>query len=414
MHKTYVRDKDRVLCEKDGKAVTVGETLLSNGFSPNKQSTDELSGNHNMFANFANFNKGFTPLGSRALKKLFLGTEQLDGEYLFELTKGCAEAARDEADAFLEPRFSVYGNNKGGWAALAKWFRHWEVDKTIPTTLLAVQLPRVYPVWRKLGMVTSFGEMLKNFFDPLFEAAAEPPNSDSDMHYLLNKLRMLDSVDDESKEDFFDIAGLPDPLDWTSDTNPPWTYYHYYMHLNLCKLNRILGRTANPIQMRPHAGEAGPTHHLAAAFLLCDGISHGINLQHESVLQYLYYLSQIPIAVSPISNSVLFLKYRDNPFPSLFKRGLCVALTTDDPLMFHTTPTPLLEEYATARHSFDLSSIDLCEIARYSCLAAFTEKELKEMYGDGTNHDPDQTNVPPMRLNFRQERLKEEWNGLKG
>ena len=58
-----------------------------------------------MFANFANFNKGFTPLGSRALKKLFLGTEELEGEYLFDLTKQCAEAARDEAEAFLEARY---------------------------------------------------------------------------------------------------------------------------------------------------------------------------------------------------------------------------------------------------------------------------------------------------------------------
>lgn len=236
----------------------------------------------------------------------------------------------------------------------------------------------------------------------------------NDLCFARCRLRMLDSVDDESKEDTFDIAGAPAPMDWTSDSNPSWTYYHYYMHINLCKLNKLLGRTSNPIQMRPHAGEAGPTHHLAAAFLLCDGISHGINLQHEAVLQYLYYLAQIPIAVSPISNSVLFLKYRDNPYPSFFKRGLCVALTTDDPLVFHTTPTPLLEEYATARHSFDLSSIDLCEIARYSCLAAFTKEELKEMYGDEEDHDPDQTNVPPMRIEYRKEKLKEEMEGLRG
>ncbi|GMH61624.1 hypothetical protein TrLO_g9918 [Triparma laevis f. longispina] len=413
MHTTYEKDKDRVLREKDGKVVTVGEELLANGFSPNKRSTDELSGNHKMFANFENFNKGFTPLGSRALKSLFLGTSALDGEYLYELTKSCSELARDEADAFLEPRYSVYGNNRTGWSALAKWFRKWKVDVTIPSTLLAVQLPRVYPVWRKLGMVTCFGDMLKNFWDPLFEAAAEPEDSDSDMRYILKKLRVLDSVDDESKEDIHDIAGLPAPMDWTSEKNPPWTYYHYYMHLNLCKLNKLLGRESNPIQMRPHAGEAGPTHHLAAAFLLCDGISHGINLDKEPVLQYLYYLAQVPIAVSPISNSVLFLKYRDNPFPSMFKRGLCVALTTDDPLMFHSTPTPLLEEYATARHSFDLSSIDLCEIARYSCLAAFTKEELRQMYGDGEQHDPDKTNIPPMRINYRAKQLQEELASLK-
>jgi len=31
--------------------------------------------------------QGFTPLGSRELKKLFLGTDALDGEYLYTQTK---------------------------------------------------------------------------------------------------------------------------------------------------------------------------------------------------------------------------------------------------------------------------------------------------------------------------------------
>jgi len=168
--------------------------------------------------------------------------------------------------------------------------------------------------------------MLRNFWEPLFAAAKEGGGSDSDMAYLLPHLRMLDSVDDESKEDFLDLAGLPSPDEWTSDKNPSYSYYHYYMHVNLAKLNKLTGRK---VALRPHAGEAGGADHLAAAYLFCDGISHGINLEKEPVLQYLYYLSQVPIAVSPISNSVLFLKYRDNPFPQFFKRGLCVTLTTD-------------------------------------------------------------------------------------
>jgi AMP deaminase len=50
---------------------------------------------------------------------------------------------------------------------------------------------------------------------------------------------------------------------------------------------------------------------------------------------YLYYLSQVGIAMSPLSNNALFLAIADNPFPLFFRRGLNVSLSTDDPLIFH-------------------------------------------------------------------------------
>jgi len=55
------------------------------------------------------------------------------------------------------------------------------------------------------------------------------------------------------------------------------------------------------------------------------------------VLQYLYYLAQIGIAMSPLSNNGLFLSYHRNPLPDYLARGLCVSLSTDDPLQFHFT-----------------------------------------------------------------------------
>lgn len=54
-------------------------------------------------------------------------------------------------------------------------------------------------------------------------------------------------------------------------------------------------------------------------------------------LQYLYYLAQIGIAMSPLSNNSLFLNYQRNPLPEFLARGLVVSLSTDDPLMFHFT-----------------------------------------------------------------------------
>lgn len=55
------------------------------------------------------------------------------------------------------------------------------------------------------------------------------------------------------------------------------------------------------------------------------------------VLQYLYYLSQIGIAISPLSNNSLFLNYNKSPLPEYFGRGLNISISTDDPLQFHYT-----------------------------------------------------------------------------
>lgn len=89
--------------------------------------------------------------------------------------------------------------------------------------------------------------------------------------------------------------------------------------------------------MRPHCGEAGPVQHLVCGYLMAENISHGLLLRKVPVLQYLYYLAQIGIAMSPLSNNSLFLNYHRNPLPEYLARGLIVSLSTDDPLQFHFT-----------------------------------------------------------------------------
>ena len=89
--------------------------------------------------------------------------------------------------------------------------------------------------------------------------------------------------------------------------------------------------------LRPHAGEAGDTDHLTSAYLTSHSISHGILLRKVPALQYLFYLKQIGIAMSPLSNNALFLTYERNPLKEFFKTGLNVSLSTDDPLQFHFT-----------------------------------------------------------------------------
>mmetsp|Transcript_5130 Transcript_5130/g.10345 ORF Transcript_5130/g.10345 Transcript_5130/m.10345 type:complete len:130 (-) Transcript_5130:486-875(-) len=106
--------------------------------------------------------------------------------------------------------------------------------------------------------------------------------------------------------------------------------------------------------------------HLAAAYMLSKSINHGITLDKQVSLQYLYYLDQVGISVSPLSNNFLFRKIASNPLPKFFKRGMNVTLSTDDPLLFHMSDDALLEEYTVARSSFDFSMTDMTELARNS------------------------------------------------
>ena len=102
---------------------------------------------------------------------------------------------------------------------------------------------------------------------------------------------------------------------------------------------------------RPHSGEAGDTDHLTSAFLTAHSISHGILLRKVPALQYLFYLKQIGLAMSPLSNNALFLTYERNPLPDFFKVGLNVSLSTDDPLQFHFTKVGSTRTFVLCRCS---------------------------------------------------------------
>jgi adenosine deaminase len=78
-----------------------------------------------------------------------------------------------------------------------------------------------------------------------------------------------------------------------------------------------------------------------------------------------------------MSNNSLFVHYNDNPFDTFFRRGLNLSLSTDDPLQFHYTTQPLIEEYGVASTVWHYSSADMCEIARNSVLQSGFEDGLK-------------------------------------
>ena len=228
----------------------------------------------------------------------------------------------------------------------------------------------------------------------------------------------FDCVDDESRPESGASENMLDaPEEWTHSANPPYSYWCYYLWANITTLNGLRAKMGlSTFTFRPHAGEAGdPVDHLSSTFLTADGINHGILLRKCPGLQYLYYLDQIGLAVSPLSNNKLFLDYHRNPFPQLFARGLNVSLSTDDPLMLHFTKDPLVEEYSVAAQVWKLSSTDLCEIARNSVLQSGYEPAWKRHFLGERYAEPGSqgneirlTNVPDIRVRYRQELLDEE------
>ena len=122
---------------------------------------------------------------------------------------------------------------------------------------------------------------------------------------------------------------------------------------------------------------------------------------------------QIGIALSPLSNNALFLNLAKNPFLEFFTIGLNVSLSTDDPLMFHNTRETLREEYTVAKQLWMRSSVDLCEVAYNSVLQSSFEPSVKAFWigaeyrkGGVAGNDMHRTNVPHLRLLFRERALQ--------
>ncbi|EED93318.1 probable amp deaminase, partial [Thalassiosira pseudonana CCMP1335] len=419
----FVRDKlenegDTVVME-DGQ--TLKEVFEKAGLDSNHLTIDAFNvlADYSVYQRFDNFNNKYSPFRMAQMRKIFLKTDNhIDGRYFAELTK--IVLARHEQrkghTSAAEMRLSIYGMERNEWLQLAKWvLRDWKGGDFSGNMISThnrwlVQVPRLWRVYCKKGKGTnSFQQMLENLFIPLFEATLYPEEH-PEVAELLNHIVGFDSVDDEGSLEA--PLSCCKPATWKQEDNPAYCWQLYYLWANIEILNRVrASKGLNQLAFRPHAGETGDSMHLAATYMLCRSINHGINLDKQVSLQYLYYLDQVGMSISPLSNNFLFRKIAQSPFPKMFKRGLNVTLSTDDPLLFHMSDDALLEEYSVARASFDLSMTDISEIARNSVLQSGFEASLKEEwlgknFRKGVTHcDENKTHVPLIRAKFRAEHL---------
>lgn len=363
------------------------------------------------FHRFDKFNLKYNPVGESRLREIFLKTDNfIQGRYLAEITKEVISDLESSKYQLVEWRISIYGRSPDEWDKLAAWV----VDNKLVSHNVRwlIQVPRLYQVYKQEGRLSNFEQVLINLFQPLFEVTKNP-SSHPNLHIFLQRVIGFDSVDDESKAERRFHRKFPPPQEWNTMQNPPYNYWIYYLFANMASLNVWRKRRGfNTFVLRPHCGEAGDVEHLAAAVICCHSISHGLLLKRAPFLQYIFYLEQIGIAMSPLSNNALFIAYERNPFHKYFRRGLNVSLSTDDPLQFAFTKEPLIEEYAVAAQIYKLSAVDMCELAQHSVMQSGFERELKQRWLGSDYHlsgvkgnDVVKSNVPDIRERFRQDAL---------
>lgn len=348
------------------------------------------------------------------MRTIFLKTDNfIKGRYLAEITKEVIEDLESSKYQFVEWRISIYGRDIDEWDNLAAWV----IDNKLfsPNVRWLIQVPRLFDVYKASDLMDNFEQVVVNVFQPLFEVTRDP-NSHPKLHIFLQRVIGFDSVDDESKVERRVYKKFPLPRNWSTKQNPPYSYWMYYLFANIASLNVWRKqRGFNTFLLRPHCGEAGDTDHLAVAVLCTHSISHGLLLRKVPFLQYIFYLEQIGVAMSPLSNNALFLAYERNPFLNYFRRGLNVSLSTDDPLQFAFTKEPLIEEYSVAAQIYKLSAVDMCELAKHSVEQSGFEHAIKQRFLGQNYHLPGvagndvaKSNVPSIREAFRHETLMQE------
>jgi len=120
---------------------------------------------------------------------------KIEGRYLAEITLEVLKHLEQEKYQLAEYRLSIYGKSRSEWDKLAQWIKQFDIKS--PNVVWLIQIPRLYNVYKKLGIVYSFGEMLNNIFMPIFQASLEPEKH-AILSEFLEQCVGFDTVDDES------------------------------------------------------------------------------------------------------------------------------------------------------------------------------------------------------------------------
>ncbi|XP_020553563.1 AMP deaminase isoform X3 [Sesamum indicum] len=234
------KEPDEVVIFRDGTYLTLKEVFESldlTGYDLNVDLLD-VHADKSTFHRFDKFNLKYNPCGQSRLREIFLKQDNLiQGRFLGEVTKQVFSDLETSKYQMAEYRISIYGRKMSEWDQLASWI----VNNNLysENVVWLIQLPRLYNVYKEMGIVTSFQNILDNIFLPLFEVTVDP-DSHPQLHVFLKQVVGLDLVDDESKPERRPTKHMPTPAQWTNIFNPAFSYYAYYCYANLYTLNKII------------------------------------------------------------------------------------------------------------------------------------------------------------------------------
>uniref|UniRef100_A0A0R0HC27 AMP deaminase n=1 Tax=Glycine max TaxID=3847 RepID=A0A0R0HC27_SOYBN len=138
------------------------------------------------FHGFDKFNLKYNPCGQSRLREIFLKQDNLiQGRFLGELTKQVFSDLAASKYQMAEYRISIYGRKQSEWDQLASWIVN--NDLYSENVVWLIQLPRLYNMYKEMGIVTSFLNMLDNIFIPLFEVTVNP-DSHPQLHVFLKQV----------------------------------------------------------------------------------------------------------------------------------------------------------------------------------------------------------------------------------
>jgi AMP deaminase len=169
------READTPVVVRDGRALTLAEVFTSLHLTAYDLSLDvlDMHADWSTAFRFDRFNLKYNPLGQSRLREVFLKTDNmLGGRFLAELTREVFDDLEGTKYSLAEYRLSVYGRSPDEWPRLARWVVRNALAS--PNVRWMIQLPRLYDAYRASGAVASFGDLLRNFFEPLFAVTLDP------------------------------------------------------------------------------------------------------------------------------------------------------------------------------------------------------------------------------------------------